>query len=500
MISRIFTIFAGTLICVAASFAQTDLQVKKKVTRTMPGMEQIPTGALSPEMKKQLNDMKSSTATVYIKGSWMRTDSTMKMPKKTGEMETHTFSTVVQCDKQRTTTFDTKNKKYHQYSISGQGSSGGKNAKTGGYITVSGTVTDTGERAKLFGFDARRLKQTIIFTPSANACHKQKFQVEIDGWYADLPEFSCPIKTAMPDGWSGSDCEDDLDYQLKDAVTGIALKEIKKLDISGQIMTIDEEATEVNRTTLPDSLFEPPAGYKAANAVKEVQDDSRSGSAKTNETIVTTNTTAITSSSDSAPLPLPSAGIEKQMPTEKRAAVIRIGIARPEVTTPESKKDPNAGTDIAIAVTKSLMETLKAENVEAVELSTDSPADECRAKGCDYIFYANVTQKRGGGMFGKVMAMGATTAAGMLIPGVGGMIASTAGSVIMGQTMGKATKAKDEFTFEYKVSGMDSAVLSQAVSKAKAKEGGEDVLTPQLQQASKTVLGEIAKKKSAVTP
>ena len=40
------------------------------------------------------------------------------------------------------------------------------------------------------------------------------------------------------------------------------------------------------------------------------------------------------------------------------------------------------------------------------------------------------------------------------------------------------------------------AVLSQAVTKAKTKADGEDVLAPQLKQASATVLGEINKKRS----
>ena len=90
--------------------------------------------------------------------------------------------------------------------------------------------------------------------------------------------------------------------------------------------------------------------------------------------------------------------------------------------------------------------------------------------------------------------MGAATAASVFVPGIGGMIASTAASQVMGQTMRKNAKAKDEFTLDYKVVGLDKSVLTQAVTKSKTGKDGEDVMTVQIQQASKTVLGVIVKK------
>ena len=143
----------------------------------------------------------------------------------------------------------------------------------------------------------------------------------------------------------------------------------------------------------------------------------------------------------------------------------------------------------------SLVESLRGENIEAIRLETDAPESEAKQKECDYFFYANVTQKRGGGggMFGKMAAMGAMSAVGMIIPGVGGMIASTVASQVMGQQMGKAAKAKDEFTFDYKVTDLNNVVLSQAATKTKARQDGEDMLTPQIKRASKTVLEKLNK-------
>lgn len=74
------------------------------------------------------------------------------------------------------------------------------------------------------------------------------------------------------------------------------------------------------------------------------------------------------------------------------------------------------------------------------------------------------------------------------------MIASTVASQVMGQTMGKMAKAKDEFSLEYQLVGMDKTVLTKASSKKKTEKDGEDVLTPQIKEASTRVLGEIAKK------
>lgn len=484
VLSLIITIF-----CVSTGFAQTELTIKKKSSIKIPGMEsmpQMPAGMANP--MDSLNNRKS---TVYIKGARMRNDMKYDQQKKFGGKESVTQTIITQCDKQRVLQFNSKKKKYYQEPIAGQTSATVKNAKKGGYVTITGSVTDTGERAKLFGYDARHLKETITFTPSKDACLKEKMQVEIEGWYADIPEYSCPMKRNMREFQMENNCFDDIDFQMKGAITGIPLKEIKKITTNGMTMVLEEEATEILKTPIADALFEPPVNYKAANTLKEVEDDSPDdSSAQTNEMPPTSSPTNTTSSTFS----LPQGGIEKPPLTEKKTGVTRIGVAKPKVTTPESKKDPTAGDDIASASANLLAESLKAENVEAILLDTDYPENECKEKGCDYIFYANVTQKRGGGgMFKSMILQGAIMGAGMMVPGIGGMIATTVASQVLGQTMGKNAKAKDEFTLDYKVVGMDKNVVTQAVTKSKTEKDGEDALSPQIQQASKTVLEKIKK-------
>ncbi|NJM53468.1 MAG: hypothetical protein HC846_08805, partial [Blastocatellia bacterium] len=135
-----------------------------------------------------------------------------------------------------------------------------------------------------------------------------------------------------------NNCFDDVDFQMKGNITGIPLKEVKKLTMQGMTMIIEEEATEILKTPIAASLFEPPANYKAANTLKEVEDNSPddSDTSSTNEMpqiSTPTNTQSPTFS-------LPQGGIEKAPLTEKKAGMVRIGIAKPKVTTPESKKDP----------------------------------------------------------------------------------------------------------------------------------------------------------------
>ena len=487
---RIPLFLLALFVCVSAASAQTQLTIRKKSSMKIPGMEmpEMPAGVPNP-----MESMENRKSTVYIKGPRMRTDMSFKMHDGKAPM---IQSTIVQCDKQRNISFSNKKKKYYADSLAAPTSTAVKNSKKGGYVTVTGSVIDTGERAKLFGYDARHLKETITFTPSKNACMKDSMKIETEGWYADIPEFSCPIKRNMSEFRMDSNCFDDVDFQIKGSITGVALKETRKITTQDMVMIMEDETTEVLKNPLSDALFEPPANYTAANTLKEVEDDSPDTPGSANDKFEPASPAAPTSGSPAPTFALPKAGIER-VSGPKVANMIRVGIAKVKVTTPESKKDPDAGADIASAATLSLIESLKAQNIEAIELNTDFPENECSERGCDYIFYANVTQKRGGGgMFGKMMVMGAISVASVFVPGVGGLIASTVASQVMSQTMMKSAKAKDEFLLDYKVLAKDKTPLTQGSTKSKTEKDGDDILTPQLQKASASVIAEIVKKKT----
>jgi hypothetical protein len=56
-----------------------------------------------------------------------------------------------------------------------------------GIVTMTTTITDTGERKSMFGMEARHVKTVIDRTATPVACDPSKQHIESDGWYVDLP-------------------------------------------------------------------------------------------------------------------------------------------------------------------------------------------------------------------------------------------------------------------------------------------------------------------------
>jgi hypothetical protein len=63
--------------------------------------------------------------------------------------------------------------------------------RAGGVVTITRTSTDTGERQEMFGYKARHIKSSMTMASSPDACNQSNMKMEMDGWYADLPGFSC---------------------------------------------------------------------------------------------------------------------------------------------------------------------------------------------------------------------------------------------------------------------------------------------------------------------
>jgi hypothetical protein len=125
--------------------AQTNLTIKKKSSMKFPGMPEMP--KLPPGMKNPMDEMQNRKSTVYIKGARMRTD--MSVNQQDGKAPT-ILTNIYQTDKKQMISFSSKKKKYFVDSIIPPTSAAAKNSKKGGFVTVTGSVTDTGERAKLF--------------------------------------------------------------------------------------------------------------------------------------------------------------------------------------------------------------------------------------------------------------------------------------------------------------------------------------------------------------
>lgn len=135
-------------------------------------------------------------STVYVKGSRKRTENGGMMGM------TNDVATIEQCDLKRTVQINDKKKLYYVDStvvsepstapVKKTPVAAGKATK-GGTVTHTSSIIDTGERKQMFGLTARHIKTSMTVVSSPDACSKQDMKIETDGWYVDLPLFSCPF-------------------------------------------------------------------------------------------------------------------------------------------------------------------------------------------------------------------------------------------------------------------------------------------------------------------
>lgn len=365
----------------------------------------------------------------------------------------------------------------------------------GGLVTSTVTTRDTGERRQMFGYTARHIITTIETKSSPDSCSPVNSRMETDGWYIDA-EFAldCDAERAgayrMPRQSGG--CQDRYETkQVGAAKRGYPVYE--KMTMFGEdgresFSTVNE-VIELSRATLDASLFEPPADYR------EVKDFSAAASmaaaepnaAQANESGMSASVKSMADAEPSQP------AVELGA---KRPGVIRLGVVAVKTG---SVGEGLSATDLAAAVQNTLAEYLKSPAVELVRLEAKLPTQveaEARQKECDFVVYANVSHKKGGGggfggMFSKVVA-----------PAVGqvgiGHTGSTAGNVagqvatqgiVNAGTMSANVKQKDELTLDVRVQA--PGVASPAATrqfKSKAKSSGEDIITPLVEQAAQLIL------------
>jgi hypothetical protein len=180
-----------------------------------------------------------------------------------------------------------------------------------------------------------------------------------------------------------------------------------------------------------------------------------------------------------------------------------------------------SGADVAEPVRATLTAYLGGPAAELIPLTARIPIQidaEAQVMACDYVLYSSVTQKKGGG-FGKMFAAAApiaTMAGGMA--GMGGnygtmmagqavaQVASTAAAQSAQQeameALGGAAKSNikkgDQITLEYKLlkSGVAEPIAAQSAV-AKAKETGEDLVSPLIEQTATQVLTAISQQVAA---
>lgn len=369
----------------------------------------------------------------------------------------------------------------------------------GGIVATTVTIKDTGERKKMFGYEARHLIITMETASSPEACNKTKTKMETDGWYidvtfgtdCDMERYASYTKQYSAKGG----CQDK--YEMKQNGTGKRgypiYEKMTMFDENGkETFTTVNEVLELSKATLDDALFDVPADYREVKNPEELyQTASYSGSSNSNDYNAPTTSGM---SQNVQNLSKPNSTLSTEVGA-KKAGVIRLGLVGVKVNA--VGEGLNA-TDLSQAIQNTLADYLKGTNIELVQLETKLPsaiAEEAKSKECDFILYANVSHKKGGGFggFGKFIGQAVAQTGG---GNWGNTNANIAGAVvsktIVAATVSQNVKAKDELSLDIKLQNGDANAFSKQY-KAKAKSDGEDIISPMIEQIAQAILTSVQK-------
>lgn len=279
-----------------------------------------------------------------------------------------------------------------QMQAMGLGQSAGQKPR-GGVVTMTTTLSDTLERQKLFGLEARRIKTIVIKQSSPSACDKSPLKVEMDAWYVDLPEQTACARpgqpAAPPAAIDPAACTDTMETRVVgDVKLGFPIK-VSTTTTTGEgnkieSVTTSQEVTALEITRLEKALFEVPADFVEAISTAEIVPAIATGSSL-NEALFgsTANGT-----SEAAP---------------KKPGTVRVGILQPVNKT--TRDLPNAA---------SLREELAAKfnkaGYDAIPLAGSSASaaeqDATRLQ-CDFVMLVEVVEAKTSkpGKMGGVMKM-----------------------------------------------------------------------------------------------
>jgi len=361
----------------------------------------------------------------------------------------------------------------------------------GGLVTSTVTTKDTGERKQMFGYTARHIITTMETKSSPDACSQNNTKMEIDGWYIDAA-FALDCDSARPytnyKPHASGGCQDR--YETK--TIGLAKKgypvweKMTMFGPEGQNFSTITEVVEFSQATLDPSLFEIPEGYQEVQDFASAFSAAAASAAGSGNVAGTSGAATVTSTANQ-----PSAAPTTTIPP-KRDGVIRFGV--PVAKTGNVAEWMNA-QNLAAAVQNTLVQNLKGTNVEAVVIEASGAAIQAEAqqKQCDYVVFATVSHKKGGGGFGSMLS----SSVGQIASNVGygsGTAAVIATNTVVAATVAQNIKAKDELTLDVRLERPGSTTPSFAQTfKGKAKSAGEDIITPVSQQAAQAIIASIGK-------
>ena len=461
---------------------------------------------------KQTIGAQSVENTVYIKGKRERTESA-----------NGTIVNITQCDLKRGVQMNPAARTYLinefvQAIQTGQTSAPDSNngvVQAGGKVTTTITTKDTGERKQMFGYVAKHLIITMETVSSPDACSLNNSKMQMDGWYIDADfvldcDYGQQAAAYNPYARKGG-CQDKYDVkQVGTAKRGYpVIEKMTMFDQNGkETYSMTNEVVELSKLTLDASLFDIPSDYR------EVTDASRL------YTTASYSSTPMGSQASSTTMSDPSkyerqgsnivsnnrsqngaAATEQPVASAKKPGTIRVGLAA--VKTAAVGDGINAA-DLAAAVRNSLAEYLKVPNVEVVSLDAklQSAIDaEAKDKECDFVIYANVSHKKGGGggfgsMFGS--ALGATVArtgigqTGSVVGNIAGQIATQ--TIVSATSVASTMKSKDELTLDLRVNKLGGGDVVAKQFKAKAQGNGDDIISKVVEQAAQAIVDALSAK------
>ncbi|HEY4052751.1 MAG TPA: hypothetical protein VGL74_03370 [Terriglobales bacterium] len=482
-----------------------------------------------------------SSSEVWVKGARERT----VVSTPTGNLVT-----LHQCDLKRTLTISDQSQSYFVLADPQDASAakaaamfGGAPAapSSGGTITQTVVVTDTGERKQLSGYTARHVRMAVTVQPSPNACTQAKQKFDIDGWYADIKEQTTCGASLPPIRQEGT-CSDRIVLVHKGTgkpgyplVQTIAMRNEDSTTTKVEITTSD-----IQKQTLAADLFDLPAGYREVKSATELFSIPAAGQPPTStmssgSQFGGTNGQGMMSQ-QMAPMPQgmgsqfqggmpgmpgmagtpgqgPASGAAIPLPQAlgpKGPGKIRIGVAPAQAQLGQGN---NAQADYATPIRNAVIFMMAGPAVEIAALDSRIPIQlqaEAQQKQCDFVLMSGVTVKHGGGSFGKFMKAGNMAAnmnpMVMMTKSMSTMAASQAAAQAAAMTAQQQAvsqlsqfngqiKSKDDVTVDYQLyaTGQSGAKLQSSI-KGKAKSDGEDVLTPLIQQEATNILTEVTKK------
>ena len=475
--------------------ATTDVKIRQRMGTSGQGMETV----------------------LYIKGARMRSEMISTAMAMTN---------VRQCDLKRTIMINDKAKTYLIVNDGEQvawgaggaaeGDGGGVPAaattiaqpptqpRRGGVVNLTHNIADTGERKEMFGFTARRIKSSTVKEASPDACDMGSHKSETDGWYIDFQyDFNCPgekkIDPASPVR-ARPDCQDEVRAKTIGAaklgypvlVTTTSYRE------GGRTSSMTQEVLELTRAPLDPTLFDVPAGYALAKNYKELygMGDRASAGDGGHQTSSSTPEGSSVASISSAPSAAAAGFVSANAP--KKEGAVRIGIV-----TPKAQMTSGNSAQAAEAVRNTLASFLNGPSIEVVSLTARLPSqalEEARLGQCDYVLFASLTQKKGGGggLFGRALSSVGGVAVGHIPVNTHGEAVARSVAVSSIHTTANiagSIKAKDELSLEYKLEAIDGAKQTVGnTAKGKAKSDGEDVLTPLIERVAEVIVAAATKK------